>query len=627
MSADEKIKIEDSLRKMTSVRSAFVGMYAITTMFLVGVAVVVTLLFLQQGALLGRVESRFTSYRLAIELMDSSNDLTRLARTYAVTGDARYEKEYWDILAVRNGEKPRADGRKIALRELMVQAGFTEAEFAKLKAAEDASNALVTTETIAMNAVKGQFDDGVGGYTKKGKPDFDLARRIMHDEKYHADKATIMKPINEFMTILDQRTNAGVSDSLAKNFLILNALAAIVLATIVALAVVGLRVRRVMRQLVQITDHQSQVSEKTRNTNQSLSVTSSSLAAVSSQQAAAVQETVASLTEMMSMIAQTTGHAKESSGLAHRVAEKTQDGQRIMQNMVASMEGIEQAGAQLKNIATIISEIAAKTNVINDIVNKTQLLSFNASIEAARAGAHGRGFAVVAEEVGNLAQMSGTSAKEIQALLQDSQKQVNHILDVTRERVDEGRKVSKDAVGAFNEISRDVDAISTAIQSIAAATREQESGIQQTSAAMRQLDETAQRSNLAAQETAHAAGELGIQGQRLHAVVHISRALILGRSAVEPTKARRERDQVDSLLQDLSEAKDAPVGAGAPVSGNPAGGAAEASEANGADGTVLPLKTASLDDRLVRKVARGAAPRPASEGEVSADDASFRKVV
>ena len=49
---------------------------------------------------------RYQSYLLADMLRQSSDDLTRLARTYVVTGEARYEQQYWDILAIRNGEKP-----------------------------------------------------------------------------------------------------------------------------------------------------------------------------------------------------------------------------------------------------------------------------------------------------------------------------------------------------------------------------------------------------------------------------------------------------------------------------------------------------------------------------------------
>ena len=74
----------------------------------------------------------------------------------------------------------------------------------------------------------------------------------------------------------------------------------------------------------------------------------------------------------------------------------------------------------------LISEIGNKTKVINDIVFQTKLLSFNASVEAARAGEHGKGFSVVAEEVGNLAHMSGNSAKEITQLLESSINRVNN---------------------------------------------------------------------------------------------------------------------------------------------------------------------------------------------------------
>ena len=119
--------------------------------------------------------TRYNSYLLADELRQSSDDLTRLARTYVVTGDARYEQQYMDILDIRNGKKPRPrqyervywdfvaagtgkprpDGETISLQELMKKNGFTEQEFGKLKEAQGNSDALVNTEVVAMNAVKG----------------------------------------------------------------------------------------------------------------------------------------------------------------------------------------------------------------------------------------------------------------------------------------------------------------------------------------------------------------------------------------------------------------------------------------------------------------------------------------
>ena len=51
--------------------------------------------------------ARYNSYLLADEMRQSSDDLTRLARTYVVTGDPRWEQQYQEILDIRNGSKPR----------------------------------------------------------------------------------------------------------------------------------------------------------------------------------------------------------------------------------------------------------------------------------------------------------------------------------------------------------------------------------------------------------------------------------------------------------------------------------------------------------------------------------------
>ena len=110
----------------------------------------------------------------------------------------------------------------------------------------------------------------------------------------------------------------------------------------------------------------------------------------------------------------------EKANLSHEIAT---EGRESVNQMRLSMQDIEnsinhmshqvgESNEQIENIVKIIGEISNKTAIINDIVFQTKLLSFNASVEAARAGEHGKGFAVVAEEVGNLAQMSGTAAKE-----------------------------------------------------------------------------------------------------------------------------------------------------------------------------------------------------------------------
>jgi len=181
-------------------------------------------------------KTRYLSYLLADELRQSSDDLTRLARTYVITGDDKYEKMYFDILDIRNGKKPRPsfynriywdlvlqhgtkprpDAETASLKELMKAAGFTDQEFAKLSEAQANSDGLVKAETIAMNMVKGLYDDGKGNFTVKGEPDFAKAREMMHDNRYHEYKANIMQPILVFQGLLDERTQASVDRAMSQ---------------------------------------------------------------------------------------------------------------------------------------------------------------------------------------------------------------------------------------------------------------------------------------------------------------------------------------------------------------------------------------------------------------------------
>ncbi len=89
------------------------------------------------------------------------------------------------------------------------------------------------------------------------------------------------------------------------------------------------------------------------------------------------------------------------------------------------MEMISKSANEISNIIGVIDEIAFQTN----------LLALNAGVEAARAGEAGKGFAVVAQEVRELAQRSATAAKEIKALINTSNTQVEQGVKLVGETV------------------------------------------------------------------------------------------------------------------------------------------------------------------------------------------------
>jgi len=306
---------------------------------------------------------------------------------------------------------------------------------------------------------------------------------------------------------------------------------------------------RMSKTFMQVAERLGQTAELTQKTSVQLTTTSRSVSESSTEQSAAVQETVSSMSEISSMIAQTNLNVKECTQIASRVTGRSEQGNQTMRRLASAMDAVNHANAQLQNMANIINEVSAKTMVINDIVFKTQLLSINASIEAARAGQHGKGFSVVAEEVGNLAQMSGNAAKEIQLLISDSQKQVLQIIEVTQSRSKESQSVSQEAVQAFSEIASGIVAINERLAGVTQATHEQEIGIQQISIAMTQMDQTTQRNSTLASDANELALDLGKQSDLSYRIVKAFRTLVVGSNAL---KNRRSTDIVDILMNEDS---------------------------------------------------------------------------
>ncbi len=176
---------------------------------------------------------RFQALKLADHLRQTSDDLTRMARAYVVTGNPVFERHFNTILAIRNGSAPRPEGydgiywdfvtaggpmpappgKAVSLLKLMRQMGMTDGELGKLKEAEERSNALAGIEKQAFAAMKGLFEDEGGNLTVPGDPDPEKARALLHGDAYHREKSVIMAPIQEFFDMVDHRTRRAVEEN------------------------------------------------------------------------------------------------------------------------------------------------------------------------------------------------------------------------------------------------------------------------------------------------------------------------------------------------------------------------------------------------------------------------------
>lgn len=304
--------------------------------------------------------------------------------------------------------------------------------------------------------------------------------------------------------------------------------------------------------LTEISNSIAQASSQVGSGSMQIASASEELSQATTEQAASLEQTAASIEEMNSMIAKNTDNAKKSATNARTSQENAIEGRAAVEQMIRSMDEINQANnniaeqinhsnTQISEIVKVINEIGEKTKVINDIVFQTKLLSFNASVEAARAGEHGKGFAVVAEEVGNLAQMSGKAAQEITAMLDDSVKKVESIVNETKtsvgklteegkRKVEFGTQIAQQCGQAIEQIVSNIESVSSMAEEISSASQEQAQGIGEITKAMNSLDQVTQQNSSTSEESASAAEELSGQAESLKALVQDLVYIINGHS-------------------------------------------------------------------------------------------------
>jgi len=229
----------------------------------------------------------------------------------------------------------------------------------------------------------------------------------------------------------------------------------------------------------------------------------SQISATATQLATSSAETSTSITEITSTVEDVRQTVNLSNEKAELVAESSEKGihisetgkkatddaisgmNRIKEEMEYVAESIVKLSEQTQSIGEIIS-------AVNDLADQSNLLSVNASIEAAKAGEHGKGFAVVAQEVKSLADQSKEATNQVRTILNDIQKATSAAVMATErgsKAVEKGVDLAIRLGDAINDLSNSVVNSAKAAMQIAASSQEQLVGMDQLLHAMENIKE------------------------------------------------------------------------------------------------------------------------------------------
>lgn len=280
-------------------------------------------------------------------------------------------------------------------------------------------------------------------------------------------------------------------------------------------------------KLVSVVEQIQMTADIVNSSAMQLSRGNENLSQRTTEQAASLEETAASIEELTSTVRHNADNASQANQVATAARALAEKGGDVITRAVAAMRAINESSRQIADIISVIDEIAFQTN----------LLALNAAVEAARAGEQGRGFAVVAAEVRTLAQRSAESAKEIKQLIQDS-----------LAKVDTGSQLVDESGRSLGEIVGSVKRVTDLIAEIAAASREQATGVDEINKAVSQMDQVTTQNAALVDEASAGTQALAEQAKSLAQIVGFfdigaQRRVPVSQAAARPAVPVRARQE------------------------------------------------------------------------------------
>lgn len=222
------------------------------------------------------------------------------------------------------------------------------------------------------------------------------------------------------------------------------------------------------------------------------------LAQGATEQASSIQELSETIASISDAIQANSENAVEASEKANLAGTEVHEVNVKMAELVRAMNEINEFSGETKKIVKTIEDIAFQTNI----------LSLNAAIEAARAGAAGKGFAVVAEEVRNLAGKSAEAAQNTTRIIEST---VNSIIS--------GNQLCAEVAEKMNKVGETAGEVTVINNKIAESSKAAADSIVKVTVGVDQISNVVQTNSATSEQSAAASEELSSQANMLKELV------------------------------------------------------------------------------------------------------------